>query len=151
MSRRDALQRAVHVAGLLAACGLCPALAAINSRAAFDALSVDAALRALGAGSIPEESSAVTLTAPDIAENGAVVPIGVASELAGIRSLVILVEKNPSILCAVFHTSDAVLARIATRIKMDQSSAVYAVALMHDNKAFFARKEVQVSVGGCGA
>ena len=143
-SRRQALRRAAQLAGLLALTGLVP------TRAAFDALSVNATLQALGATAPPLESAEVTLSAPDIAENGAVVPLTVSSTLTGIRSLAILVEKNPNILCAVFHLSDAVDANLATRIKMDQSSPVYGVALLADGRAVFARKDVQVTVGGCG-
>jgi len=151
LTRRQALRQSARVAGLLALTGLVPAHAAVAaSRAAFDALSVEAALRALGTGAAPLESADVVLGAPDIAENGAVVPLTVSSTLAGIQSLVILVEKNPSILCAVFHLSDAVDANLSTRIKMDQSSPVYGVALMRDGRALFARKDVQVTVGGCG-
>jgi sulfur-oxidizing protein SoxY len=151
LTRRQALHCSARVAGLLALTGLVPAHAAVAAgRAAFDAPSVNGALQALGAGAAPLESAEVTLTAPDIAENGAVVPLTVSSLLTGIQSLVILVEKNPSILCAVFHLSDAVDANLSTRIKMDQTSPVYGVALMQDGRALFARKDVQVTVGGCG-
>jgi len=92
----------------------------------------------------------VTITGPDIAENGAVVPLGVSTSLSGVKQLLILVEKNPSTLVALFHVSDAVDANFSTRAKMGQSSDVYAVAIMADGKAFYAKKEVKVTLGGCG-
>ncbi len=61
-----------------------------------------------------------------------------------------LVEKNPSALIAVFNLTDSVDANISTRAKMGQSSDVYAVAIMNDGRALFAKKEVKVTLGGCG-
>ena len=149
-SRREMLQRSAGLAGLLAGLGLLPqaAQAAFNS-AAFEARSPAEAVKALGA-SAPVESRDVTLTGPDIAENGAVVPVTCASALPGVRRLLVLVEKNPSPLCAVFEVSDAVEASFSTRVKMGQSSNVLAVALMGDGKVLFAQKEIKVTLGGCG-
>jgi len=149
-TRREILRRSATVAGLLATTGLFPqyAFAGFN-KAAFDAKSIADAVKAFG-GSAPAESKEVTLTAPDIAENGAVVPLGVATTLAGVRQMLLLVEKNPSALVAKFDVSDAVDANFATRAKMGQSSDVYAVAIMNDGKALYAKKEVKVTLGGCG-
>jgi len=149
-TRRETLQHSAFVAGLLAAAGLFPrmALAAWNTTA-FDAKSVADVMKAFGA-SAPAESKDVTLTAPDIAENGAVVPMGVATTLAGVKHMLILVEKNPSTLVAKFDVSDSVEPNFLTRAKMGQSSDVYAVAVMGDGKSYFAKKEVKVTLGGCG-
>ena len=149
-TRREILKRSATVAGLLAGTGLFPqyAFAAFN-KAAFDAKSVADAVKAFG-GSAPVESKDVTLTAPDIAENGAVVPLGEATTLAGVKHMLLLVEKNPSALVAKFDVTPAVDANFATRAKMGQSSDVYAVAIMNDGKALFAKKEVKVTLGGCG-
>jgi sulfur-oxidizing protein SoxY len=144
------LRRSAHVAGLLAAAGLLPASArAAWPQAAFDAKSMADAIRALGAAA-PVESKDVTLTGPDIAENGAVVPVACACILSGVKRLALLVEKNPNTLAAVFDVSDAVEANFATRVKMGQSSNVFAVAMMGDGKVLFAQKEVKVTLGGCG-
>jgi sulfur-oxidizing protein SoxY len=105
--------------------------------------------KAAGATSIAE-SKDVTITGPDIAENGAVVPLGASTALAGVKHLMIMVEKNPSSLVAMFHVTDAVEANFSTRAKMGQSSDVYAVAIMNDGKALWAKKEVKVTLGGCG-
>lgn len=148
-TRREILKRSATVAGLLAATGLFPQYAFAFNKAAFDAKTVADAVKAFG-GSAPVESKDVTLTAPDIAENGAVVPLGVATTLAGVKHMLLLVEKNPSALVAKFDVTPAVDANFATRAKMGQSSDVYAVAIMDDGKALFAKKEVKVTLGGCG-
>jgi sulfur-oxidizing protein SoxY len=152
-TRREMLTQSAKVASLLAAVGLLPAVAhaqagAYNT-AAFAAKTMPELMKALGAGA-PAESKDVTVTGPDIAENGAVVPVGAATTLAGVKSLLILVEKNPSMLTAMFDVTDAVDANVSTRVKMGQSSDVYAVALMNDGKVLFAKKEVKVTLGGCG-
>ena len=150
VTRRLMLQRSAHVAGLLAAAGLLPASArAAWPQAAFEAKNLADAVKALG-GSAPVESKDVTLTGPDIAENGAVVPVGCACNLAGVKRLALLVEKNPNALAAVFDVSDAVEPNVATRVKMGQSSQVFAVAMMADGKVLFAQKEIKVTLGGCG-
>jgi sulfur-oxidizing protein SoxY len=149
-TRREILKRSATVAGLLAATGLFPnyVLAAWN-KSAFDAKNIPDAVKAYGA-SAPTESKDVTLTAPDIAENGAVVPMTVATTLPNVKQLLLLVEKNPSALVAKFDVTPAIDANFVTRAKMGQSSDVYAVAITTDGKAFYAKKEVKVTLGGCG-
>ena len=149
-TRRQMMQRSAAVASLLGGLGLLPpaAQAAYNS-AAFEAKTMADALKALGAGA-PTESKDVTLTGPDIAENGAVVPVGCACALPGVKKLLLLVEKNPSALSAVFDISDAVEASVSTRVKMGQSSNVMAVAVLADGKVLYAHKEIKVTLGGCG-
>ena len=149
-TRRELLSRSAAVAGLMASAGLLPAAAqAAWNQTAFDAKSVADVIKALG-GSAPAESKEVSITGPDIAENGAVVPVVAATTLPGVKRLLVLVEKNPNTLAAVFDISDAVDASIGTRVKMGQSSNVYAVAVMADNKVLFAQKEIKVTLGGCG-
>jgi sulfur-oxidizing protein SoxY len=152
-TRRDVLFQSAKVAAMLAAAGAWPALAQAQAgnynTAAFAAKTLPELIKALGANA-PAESRDVTVTGPDIAENGAVVPVGAATTLAGVKSLLILVEKNPSMLTAMFDVTDAVDANISTRVKMGQSSDVYAVALMNDGKVLYAKKEVKVTLGGCG-
>lgn len=147
-TRRDALKQGAALAGLLAAAGY-PQYALAFNKNAFDAKSVQDAVKAAGGGALAE-SKDVSLTAPDIAENGAVVPLGVSSALSGVKDLLILVEKNPNVLVALFHVNDAIEANFMTRSKMGQSSDVYAVAIMADGRALFSKKEVKVTLGGCG-
>ena len=149
LTRRTALQHTAAVATLLAGTGLFPHYAFAFNKNAFEAKSLADVVKALGA-SAPVASKDVSLTAPDIAENGAVVPLGAASTLPGLKHLLILVEKNPSALVAIFNVTDAVEANFATRAKMGQSSDVYALAITHDGKALFSKKEVKVTLGGCG-
>ena len=149
-TRRDMLARSATVAGLLASAGLLPQAAqAAWAQAAFEAKTLTDAVKALGGGA-PAESKDVTITGPDIAENGAVVPVGAASALPGVKRLLLLVEKNPSVLAAVFDVSDSVEANFSTRVKMGQSSNVIAVAMMADGKVLYAQKEIKVTLGGCG-
>jgi sulfur-oxidizing protein SoxY len=148
-NRRETLKQSLAVAGLLGATGLFPGQAFAFNKTAFDAKNVNDAVKAFGAGA-PVESKDVSLTAPDIAENGAVVPMAVASTLPNLKHLLVLVEKNPSSLVAKFDVTDAVEPNFSTRAKMGQTSDVYAVAITQDNKAFFTKKEVKVTLGGCG-
>ena len=149
-TRREMLTTSATVASLLATAGLLPSTAhAAWAQAAFDAKTLAEAAKALGGGA-PVESKDVTITGPDIAENGAVVPVGVATNLAGVKRLALMVEKNPNTLAAVFDMSDAVEANFNTRVKMGQSSNVFAVALMNDGKVLYAAKEIKVTLGGCG-
>jgi sulfur-oxidizing protein SoxY len=149
-TRRQVLTHSAQVAALLATVSLLPAAAqAAWSQAAFDAKTLAEAVKALGGGA-PVESKDVSITGPDIAENGAVVPVGCATTLAGVKHLAILVEKNPSALAAVFDVTDAVDANFNTRVKMGQSSNVFAVAIMNDGKVLYAGKEIKVTLGGCG-
>ena len=101
-------------------------------------------------GGTPAESKDVTITGPDIAENGAVVPVGASTTLPGVKRLLLLVEKNPAMLSAMFDVTDAVDANFLTRVKMGQSSNVFAVAMMADGKVLYAVKEIKVTLGGCG-
>ena len=149
-TRREVLKRSAGVAAMLGAAGLLPQPAqAAWSQAAFEAKTIAEALKALGAGA-PVESKDVTLTGPDIAENGAVVPVGCSTALPGVKRLLLMVEKNPAVLAAAFDITDAVEPNINTRVKMAQSSNVYAVALTGDGKVLFAQKEIKVTLGGCG-
>ncbi len=149
-SRRDMLAHSAKVLALMAGAGLLPQAAmAAWTQAAFDAKTMADAMKALGAGA-PVASGDVTITGPDIAENGAVVPVGVSTNLPGVKRLAVMVEKNPSALAAVFDVSDAVDANFNTRVKMGQSSNVMAVAIMGDGRVLFAQKEIKVTLGGCG-
>jgi sulfur-oxidizing protein SoxY len=148
-TRRETLKQSAIAAGLLASAGLLPQQALAYSNEAFKAKTIADAVKALG-GQAPVESKDVTIGGPDIAENGAVVPLTASSTLAGVKQILVLVEKNPAALVALFNVTDAVEANFATRSKMGQSSDVYAVAIMQDGKAFYAKKEVKVTLGGCG-
>lgn len=149
-SRREALQQGLAVAGVLGA-GLLPVGDAhAFNKAAFETRTVADTVKALGGTGALAESREVTVQGPEIAENGTSVPVTIATTLAGARKLALLVEKNPNTLSAVFSLNDAVDANFALRIKMAQSSSVYAVALMPDGRALYAKREITVTLGGCG-
>ena len=149
-SRREMLKRSAGVASLLAGPGLLPETApAAYAPAALEAKKLADPAQSPGV-SAPTESKDVTIQGPDIAENGAVVPVSCATALPGVKRLLILVEKNPSLMCAMFDVSDAVEPAFSTRVKMGQSSNVMAVAVMGDGKVLFSQKEIKVTLGGCG-
>jgi sulfur-oxidizing protein SoxY len=138
------------VAALLATAGLLPQAAhAAYDAAAFEAKSMAELMKALGT-SAPVESKDVTITGPDIAENGAVVPVVASTALPGVKRLLIMIEKNPALLAAAFDVTESIEPAFATRVKMNQSSNVIAVAMMADGKVLYAQKEVKVTLGGCG-
>jgi sulfur-oxidizing protein SoxY len=146
-SRRQVLQDGAHVGLLMLAAGLLPGAA--RAATAFDARSMADVMKALGLA-LPQESRDVTLTAPDIAENGAMVPMTLASSLPNVRQLMLLVEKNPATLASIFTLTPELETSVAMRVKMNESSNVYAVAVTGDGKVLFARKDVKVTLGGCG-
>lgn len=118
------------------------------NKAAFDAKSMADTLKALGI-SAPADSKDVQVTGPDIAENGAVVPVGVASSLPNVTMVAILIEKNPNALAASFTLPEGTEANVQTRVKMGQTSNIYAL-VKSDGKFFMATKEIKVTLGGCG-
>ena len=119
-----------------------------RNQAASDAKTIDEAYRALGAGA-PAVSDAITFTAPEIAENGAVVPVSVTSAIPGTDAIAILVEKNPFPLAAMTRISEGTEPYVASRVKMQQTSRV--VALVRAKGTFYiASKDVKVTLGGCG-
>jgi sulfur-oxidizing protein SoxY len=118
------------------------------NKAAFDVKSFNDAVKALG-GAGATESKDITMTSPDIAENGAVVPFAVTSKLPKTESIALLVEKNPNILAANFFIPEGTEPWVNTRIKMGQTSSVIAL-VKADGKYYYTSKEVKVTLGGCG-
>ena len=145
--RRDTL-RLMAVIGLMASTGLISqAQAAEWNKLAFEGKSLDEVLKAFG-GTAAEKSGEVSLNAPDIAENGAVVPVGVSTTLKA-TEIAIVVEKNPNALAAHFALPAGTEPFVTTRVKMGQTSNVLAL-VKADGKWFVASKEVKVTLGGCG-
>jgi sulfur-oxidizing protein SoxY len=153
-SRRQALRTGggLTLLALLAAAGwLRPGDAAAEgwNTGAFESHSLDDTVKALG-GSTPAQSKDIVFVAtPDIAENGAVVPIGIASNIPKTESIAILIEKNPNMLSAVFDIPPGTDPALSTRVKMAQTSNVYAL-VKADGKYYVASKEIKVTLGGCG-
>jgi sulfur-oxidizing protein SoxY len=130
---------------------LTPAFAAANDKYPEDAFkqkNSDDAIKALyGKGA--EASDKVKLDAPEIAENGAVVPVSISSTLADVTSISILVAENPNALIASYRIPAGTIPNVANRIKMAKTSNVIAV-VEAGGKLYSANKEVKVTVGGCG-
>ena len=116
--------------------------------AAFDADNTASVVSDLFEGPITE-SDQVTLKVPDIAENGAVVPVTVSTSLTDVESISVIVENNPTPLVAMFELSPQSVPDISVRIKMGESSKVQAV-VKAGGKLYSASKEVKVTIGGCG-
>jgi sulfur-oxidizing protein SoxY len=118
------------------------------NKAAFETRSFADTLKALGASG-STESAQIQITAPDIAENGAVVPITIESAIARTQAIAILIEKNPNTLSANFEIPDGTDPFVTTRVKMAETSNIYAV-VRADGRYFHAVKEIKVTLGGCG-
>ncbi len=124
------------------------ALAAAWNKDAFSAKNLSDAMSATGfAGAT--ESKDIEIKAPEIAENGAVVPVEVNCNIPGTTSMAIFVEKNPTPMVASFDFMAGSEAYISTRIKMGQTSLVR-VAVKSGGKLYMASREVKVTIGGCG-
>ena len=146
--QRRSLLKYSAVFGLMASAGLISVAQAQEwNKAAFEGKNLDEVFKILGAGT-PAKSGAITLNAPDIAENGAVVPVGITTTLKA-EQMAILVEKNPSSLAAQFFIPAGTEPFVTSRIKMGQTSNVYGL-VKADGKWSMAVKEVKVTLGGCG-
>lgn len=136
---------------LLAAAGIIgpgEILAADWNKAAFELKTTQDAFKALGASG-PAASGDIIIRAADIAENGSVVPVGVESKIPGTQSISILIDKNPNALAASFDIPAGTEPSITTRVKMGQTSDVYAL-VKAEGKFYVAKKEIKVTLGGCG-
>jgi sulfur-oxidizing protein SoxY len=150
MKRRTFLQGtlAASAAGLAVSAGLLtPSMVMAEGGGAFDAKTLDDALKAMAI--TPTESADIKIKAPEIAENGAVVPVTVTSGVAGTTEISILVENNPTPLAATFILGEGAKPEVSTRIKMGKTSNVVAIAKAGD-KTYSAKQEVKVTIGGCG-
>jgi sulfur-oxidizing protein SoxY len=152
-TRRNALKAGggAGLYALLAAAGMLrpeAVLAADWNEKAFEAKNLKDAFDALGAG-IRIESADIVMTAPEIAENGAVVPIGAVSRLPGTESIAILIAKNPTALAANFDIPSGTEPAVSTRVKLAQTSDVL-VLVKAQGKYYVTKKEIKVTIGGCG-
>lgn len=116
---------------------------------AFAATSIDDALKDLLGTNTYEASDSVKIKAPDIAENGAVVPVTVESDANDISSISIIAAGNQTPLIASFDLGEGALGFVSTRIKMAKTAEVIAIVKAGD-KVMSAAKEVKVTIGGCG-
>jgi len=142
---------AAGVAGVAASAGLLTpsmVLAAWPNQA-FDAKSVADAMKGIAGTADAATSGDIKIKAPDIAENGAVVPVSVSTSLGNVDSIAVIAEKNGTPLASNFKLGANTVADVSTRIKMGKTSDVIAV-VKANGKAYTARKNVKVTIGGCG-
>ena len=134
-----------------AAFGGLPALAAANDKYPEDAFKQKSDADAIKAlfGKPHEASDQVKLDAPEIAENGGVVPISVTTTLANVTSIAFLVSENPNALAASYQIPAGTVPAVANRLKMAKTTNVI-VVVEAGGKLYSATKEVKVTVGGCG-
>jgi sulfur-oxidizing protein SoxY len=155
------IQNRRKVLGLLARCGallgtlaagwlkpLAAMAASAWNKNAFEAKTMAEALKALGATALTE-SRDIAITAPDVAENGAMVQISVASRIPNTQSIAILAEKNPFPLAAIFNILPGGEPQVLLRLKMGQTSDLR-VVVRAENRHFTAAREVKITIGGCG-
>ena len=151
-NRRRSFLAVAGGAGALAAAGLLKpgsARAATWNKQGFEAKAYNDAVKGLGASNLIE-SKDIAITAPDIAENGAVVPVAITSKVPNTQSISIVAEKNPFPLAATFDVANGVEPYASVRLKLGQTSNVRAIVKTADGKFYTAAKEVKVTVGGCG-
>lgn len=154
MNRREVLKASggTTVMALMISAGLLKAGDAAAqewNKNAFETKNLNDTVKALGGTAATESKDITFVNAPDIAENGAVVPVGVQSKIPKTEMIAILVEKNPNSLSASFMIPEGTEATVSTRVKMGQTSNVHAV-VKADGKFYYATKEIKVTLGGCG-
>lgn len=118
------------------------------NQAGFESKAVAGVLNSLGATDAAE-SKDITITAPDIAENGAIVPVAVTSRIPQTDQISIIAEKNPFPLAATFNIAAGSEGYVSTRLKMGKTADVWAV-VKAGGRYYVAKKEVKITVGGCG-
>jgi sulfur-oxidizing protein SoxY len=156
IDRRKALQATggAGVLGLFVAAGVITpqearaAQAAARNTAAFEAKNVGGVVRAFGADAAAR-SDRITITGPDIAENGAVVPVSVSTTLPNVQMIALLVERNPLPLAAVFMMTPELEPFVATRVRLAETSDVHAL-VRADGRLHVAQRRISVTLGGCG-
>jgi sulfur-oxidizing protein SoxY len=124
-------------------------LAAAWPEKAFAATEADAAMSTLFGTNQAAASDQITLKVPEIAENGAVVPVTISTTLGNVESISIVVENNPRPLAASFEIPAGTLPAVSSRIKMGETSDVIAV-VKTDAGLYSTSKQVKVTIGGCG-
>jgi sulfur-oxidizing protein SoxY len=117
--------------------------------AAFEAKSINEALGGLFGHATTLDSNDIEIKAPDIAENGAAVPVSVTTKIAGVTAIAILTSTNNTPLAANFAFGQSVKGSVSTRIKMAATADVVAI-VKAGNMMYTNKKNVKVTIGGCG-
>lgn len=151
MKRRSFLKGSIVAGATSVAVGaglITPSLALAEETDPFKAKSVDEVLKILGVSGT-EESDKIKIKAPEIAENGAVVPVGITSEIEGTTEIISITAANPTPLAAKYTFGEGAVTSVKSRFKMGKTTDVIAVVKAGD-KYYTAKKEVKVTKGGCG-
>lgn len=116
----------------------------------FEHKTLNDSLNSLSGKTAVPDSEKITIKAPEIAENGAVVPVTVDTSIENIKRIAILVDNNPSPLTSTYEINPAIKAYVSTRVKIAQSSNIIALVTTQDNQHYKATKNIKVTIGGCG-
>ena len=152
MNRRKFIKNSMLFAGTLATV---PTLIATKKayaswpKKSFDITDLGESIKSVYGHNDTTETTKVKLKAPDIAENGAIVPINIKTSLKNVESIMLFIENNPQPLSSGYNLTSKAVPSIGTRVKMGKTSNVIA-AVKSDGKVYTASKEVKVTIGGCG-
>ncbi|MGC2857684.1 thiosulfate oxidation carrier protein SoxY [Novispirillum sp. DQ9] len=116
---------------------------------AFDAADTDGVMKAMYDGQVPEVSAQITIVAPEIAENGTVVPITVSSAIPNTEAISFVLEGNPRPLAATYRFPTQTRPEVTTRFKLAKTQPITAI-VRADGKLYKASREIKVTIGGCG-
>jgi len=150
MQRRTFLSMSATALAVVATAAMWPVRAFaewVRPEAAFKAKGMDATFAAVGG--TPEPSEDIAFMTPEIAENGAVVPVSVTSKIPGTTEIMIMVEKNPNPLAAIFVFPEGTAPSVKTRVKVAQTCNLHAV-VRANGKLYGTSRETKVTLGGCG-
>lgn len=147
--RRLILRSMIGLGTMLSAISLMPRAAWAKWSEAYDAESADDALMGLFNTKDMSASDKIKMKIPEIAENGAVVPVSIKTDLPNVKSISVLANKNPTPLAASFSIPEGTAPDVSVRIRLGETQNVKAVVETADG-LFFTEKEVKVTIGGCG-
>ncbi|MBT3505866.1 MAG: thiosulfate oxidation carrier protein SoxY [Piscirickettsiaceae bacterium] len=149
MQRRLLLKGLLGFTTMAAAMTAMPRLAMAKWSKAFDSTTVDGALNDLYGSAALTKDDKITLKVPEIAENGAVVPVTVKTKMANVTNISIFADKNPQPLAASFTLPEGTAPNVSIRIRLGETQVVKAV-VEADGKLYTTEQEVKVTIGGCG-
>jgi sulfur-oxidizing protein SoxY len=149
-NRRKILKRIVEATAVIGAVLIMPKLAFAKWSKAFDADTTEAAMTGLFNNTETIASDKVFLKVPEIAENGAVVPVNVKTDIENVKSISVVAFKNPQPLACSFTIPEGTDSDVSIRIRLFETMDVQAIVETHDGKLFSVQKEVKVTIGGCG-
>lgn len=150
MKRRSFLKGSIvaGATGVAVGAGLLTPSITLAADNPFEAKSVDDVLKILGVSGA-EESDKIKIKAPEIAENGAVVPVGITSDIDGTTEIISITAANPTPLAAKYTFGEGAVTAVKSRFKMGKTTDVIAIVKAGD-KYYTAKTEVKVTKGGCG-